>query len=89
MDVANVAALMVAFLPAFILSGFVFPLEQVPTVLQWISLAFPARYMIEISRGVFLKDTGVAELWPQFAALGTYAVVVLAVASVLYARRAR
>ncbi len=89
LDVANIAALMVAFLPSFILSGFVFPLDQIPTVLEWVSLLFPARYMIEISRGIFLKDTGWSELWPQFAALGGYAVVMLAVASVLYARRAR
>ena len=89
MDVANILALMIAFLPAFLLSGFVFPLDQIPTVLQWISLLFPARYMVEISRGVFLKDTGWTELWPQFAALGGYALVALAVASVLYARRAR
>lgn len=89
MDVANIGALMLAFLPSFILSGFVFPLDQIPTVLQWISLLFPARYMVDISRGVFLKDTGWAELWPQFAALGGYALIALAIASVLYARRAR
>jgi ABC-2 type transport system permease protein len=89
MDVANILALMIAFLPSFLLSGFVFPLDQIPALLQWISLLFPARYMVDISRGVFLKDTGWAELWPQFAALGGYALIALAVASVLYRRRAR
>ncbi len=88
-DVANIAAMLVAFLPAFLLSGFVFALDQIPTLLQWLSTLFPARYMISISRGVFLKDAGWAELWPEFAALGVYAVVALAAASVLYSRRAR
>lgn len=88
-DVANIAALLVAFLPTFLLSGFVFPLDQIPTVLQWISMVFPARYMVTISRGVFLKGAGWAELWPELAALGVYAVVALTAASVLYARRTR
>lgn len=88
-DVANIAALVVGFLPSFLLSGFVFALDQIPTVLQWISMVFPARYMIEISRGVFLKGTGWVELWPEFAALGAYAVLAIVVASVLHTRRSR
>jgi len=89
MEVANIAALLLAFLPTFLLSGFVFPLDQIPTFLQWISALFPARYMVTISRGVFLKGSGWAEVWPELAALGGYAVVALAAASVLYSRRSR
>lgn len=88
-DVANIAALLIAFLPTFLLSGFVFALDQIPTVLQWISYVFPARYMITVSRGVFLKGSGWPELWPEIAALGGYAVIALAAASVLYSRRSR
>ena len=88
-DVANIAALLLTFLPAFLLSGFVFALNQIPLVLQWLSLAFPARYMVTISRGVFLKGAGWAELWPEFVALGLYAIVVLTAASLLFSRRAR
>ena len=86
-DVANILALMVAFLPAFLLSGFIFPLDQIPTALQWVSAAFPARYMVDIARGIFLKASGWTELWPQFAALAAYAVLALLLASVLYRRR--
>ncbi len=88
MESANIIALMVAFLPAFILSGFAFPLESIPRFLQAVSYLFPARYMIIISRGVFLKGAGLAELWPQLALLAGYSVLVIIIASVLYGRRA-
>jgi len=88
MESANIIALLIAFLPAFILSGFAFPLESIPPFLQGVSYLFPARYMIIISRGVFLKGAGFAELWPQLALLGGYSVLVVVIASVLYGRRA-
>lgn len=88
MESANIIALLVAFLPAFILSGFAFPLESIPPFLQGVSYLFPARYMIIISRGVFLKGAGFAELWPQLALLGGYSVLVIVIASVLYGKRA-
>lgn len=89
METANVMALLLSFLPAFLLSGFAFPLESVPLALQVLSCAFPARFMVSISRAVFLKGAGLAEVWPEVAALGAYAVVVLAASTALYARRSR
>ena len=89
LESANIVALMIAFLPAFILSGFAFPLESIPPVLQGISYLFPARYMILISRGVFLKGAGFSELWPQLALLSAYSVAVIVIASALYGRRSR
>ncbi|MCC6496977.1 MAG: ABC transporter permease [Propionibacteriaceae bacterium] len=87
LDTANIIAMLVAFLPSFLLSGFAFALDQIPVWLQWISYAFPARFMVTISRGVFLKGAGFDELWPEMAALVLYAVVMLVVSSVLYGRR--
>ena len=87
LETANITALLISFLPAFILSGFAFPLDSIPIVLQWLSYAFPGRYMMVIARGVFLKGAGFAELWPQLASLSLYAIVVLVIASVLYGRR--
>ena len=86
-EVANFLALMVSFLPGFMLSGFAFPLNSVPKVLQWISYAFPGRYMVTISRGVFLKGAGLAVLWPQIAALTAYALIAITISSVAYSRR--
>ena len=87
LETANITALLIAFLPAFLLSGFAFPLESVPVVLQWLSYAFPGRYMVTITRGVFLKGAGFAELWPQLAGLGAYAGSMLLIATMLYRRR--
>ena len=89
LDTANIMAMLIAFLPSFLLSGFAFALDQVPMFLQWISYGFPARYMVTISRGVFLKGAGLAELWPEMVALVAYAVVMLVISSVLYGRQAR
>ncbi|MGV8908500.1 MAG: ABC transporter permease [Propionicimonas sp.] len=89
MDTANIMAMLIAFLPAFLLSGFAFALDQIPVFLQWISYAFPARYMVSISRGVFLKGAGFAEVWPELASLAAYSVVMLVISSVLYGRRSR
>ena len=87
LETANIVGLLIAFLPAFLLSGFAFPLESIPTPLQWLSYAFPGRYMVTISRGVFLKGAGFSELWPELAALTAYALVVLLASSLLYRRR--
>jgi len=55
--------------PAFILSGFAFPLENMPQWLQYITYINPLRYFLIIIRGVFLKGIGLDILWPQFLAL--------------------
>lgn len=87
MESANVIALMIAFLPAFLLSGFAFPLASVPTWLQVVSYAFPGRYMVAVSRGVFLKGADLTEMWSQMAGLATYAVILVTLAALLNARR--
>lgn len=89
MESANIAALMISFLPGFMLSGFAFPLDSIPRVLQWASYAFPGRYMMVISRGVFLKGVGAAEMWDQLAYMVVYAVVTISIASLLAGRRRR
>lgn len=88
LDTANIMGMLIAFLPAFLLSGFAFALDQIPTILQWLSYLFPARFMVTISRGVFLKGAGFTELWPELAALAGYALVMVLISAVLYGRRA-
>jgi ABC-2 type transport system permease protein len=63
--------------PAFMLSGFAFPIRNMPQVVQWLTYLNPLRYFIEIVRGIFLKGVGVTVLWPQMAALAVYGVTVL------------
>ncbi len=86
-EVANQLAMIISFLPAFMLSGFVFPLANIPPVLQGISYLFPSRYMTVISRTVFLKGGGWDVLWPQIAALAVYAVAIITLSSLLYRER--
>jgi ABC-2 type transport system permease protein len=88
LETANFLGLMIAFLPGFMLSGFAFPLNSIPVVLQWVSFAFPGRYMVVVARGVFLKGADLSLLWPEVTALAVYAGVGLTVASLLWARRA-
>jgi ABC-2 type transport system permease protein len=74
-------------LPALLLSGFLFPIENMPTLLQGLSYIVPARYFIDALRSVLLKGGGIAEVWPDFVALGLYALVVTALATLRFKRR--
>lgn len=76
-----------AFLPSFLLSGFIYPIENMPLALQAITLIIPARYFIEILKGVFLKGVGIGVLWPQFVFLTVYALVVLRLAAQRFSKR--
>ncbi|OQA06394.1 MAG: Inner membrane transport permease YbhR [bacterium ADurb.Bin374] len=57
------------FTPAMLLSGFAFPIANMPDVIQALTLINPMRYFLVIIRSIFLKGTGIAVLWPQFTAL--------------------
>lgn len=87
-DVANLLAMLIAILPGFILSGFVFPLDSIPWVLQVISRIFPAQYFMTITRTCFLKGGDFALLAPQFASLAIFAVVIIAASALVYRERA-
>lgn len=78
---------LVAFLPTFILSGFIFPIASMPEGLQYVTTVVPARYFLIALRGIVLKGSTLWSLWPQVAALVVYAMVVLGVASLRLARR--
>jgi ABC-2 type transport system permease protein len=69
-------AMMTSFLPAFLLSGFVYPISNMPFVIQAIALFVPARYFINILRGVFLKGIGLEILWFYFILLVFYGIIV-------------
>jgi ABC-2 type transport system permease protein len=64
--------------PFFMLSGFIFPIENMPLVVQWLTYLDPLRYMIVIIRGLFLKGVGMDVLWPQYLALVIMGMVVFA-----------
>lgn len=74
------ASLITSFLPAFLLSGFVFALENMPFAVQQISRIVPARYFVTILHGIFLKGVGVELLWAPMLFLLIYAGIVFTVA---------
>jgi len=66
--------------PMIYLSGFIFPIENMPRVIQYATYLIPLRYFLVIVRGIFLKGIGLDLLWPQAAALAAWGFVVLALA---------
>lgn len=66
---ANQIAILVSFLPAMLLSDFVFPVENMPEILQIITYIVPARYFIDILNGLYLRNLGFSYLWPDYVLL--------------------
>lgn len=75
------ASLLTSFLPAFLLSGFVYAIENMPVPIQLFTYVVPARYFIVVLKGVFLKGVGLKLLWGELALLAVFAVVVFAAAT--------
>jgi ABC-2 type transport system permease protein len=85
--VATQAGFLSSLLPSLLLSGMLFPIENMPRVLQGLSAVIPARYLVRGLRGILLKGNGVAELWPDLLAMAAFAAVVLAAATARFRRR--
>jgi ABC-2 type transport system permease protein len=79
-------AMYLLFLPAIILSGFMYPIQTMPDFFQALTWLNPLRYFLEVVRGVFLKGHGLADLWRQIAVLTVMAVLVLRLATVRFRR---
>jgi ABC-2 type transport system permease protein len=65
MQSAMITAVFISLLPSVLLSGFVFPLENMPVAIRAISYCFPGRYFVTAIRGIYLKGVGLEVLWPQ------------------------
>jgi ABC-2 type transport system permease protein len=78
---ASQAALIATFLPAFLLSGFIYPIDQMPVVIQVITHLVPARYFMTIIRDVFLKGTPLHFLVYDLLALAIFAAILTILAT--------
>lgn len=87
LQTANQMATFVSFLPGFMLSGFFFPIRNMPRALQLASYAVPARYYLVILRGVFLKGTGPQTLWPELIALIIYSTLTVTIAALIFKKK--
>lgn len=75
-------------LPAFLLSGFVFDINNMPEVIQWITYLFPARYFVDILRGIYLKGVGIEYLYLNAGFLIFYSVILLVLCRLFFRLRA-
>jgi ABC-2 type transport system permease protein len=85
--VATQASTMSSMLPSMLLSGFMFPVENMPALLQGLSNLVPARYYIRVLRGVLLKGNGWDELWFDLVALAAFALLMVVASTLRFDRK--
>jgi ABC-2 type transport system permease protein len=67
--VANQMAILITYMPSLLLSNFVFPVTNMPKVLQMVTYLVPATYFIDILNGLYLRNLGLSHLWPSYLVL--------------------
>jgi ABC-2 type transport system permease protein len=76
---AIIMSFLSTMLPAFLLSGFVFPISSMPFLIRSLTYVIPARYFITITRGIFLKGIGIDILWPEFTLLSILGIILVSI----------
>jgi ABC-2 type transport system permease protein len=79
--------IMPVIMPAFMLSGFIFPVSSLPVVLQWVGYLLPTTYFIYMMRAVVIKGVGLSLILPQTIILGVFGVALLALAAWRFRKR--
>jgi ABC-2 type transport system permease protein len=74
-------------LPSILLSGFIFPIANMPQAIQWVTHVIPLRYFLVIVRGIFLKGNGIGILWPQVAVLLVFGAAILGLSALRFRKR--
>lgn len=77
---ANEIAIVATFLPAFLLSGFIFPISNMPVVIQCLTHVIPARHFVALMKGIYLKGVGLDVLWREAGLLLGFGCVVMGLA---------
>lgn len=85
--VAILLSIVLTLMPAFLFSGFIAAIASMPKFFQWYTYLFPARYFMEISRGISLKGVGLERLWPEAVILLIYAAALLVLASLRFHKK--
>lgn len=84
---AMMTAIFFFMLPMIYFSGFVFPIENMPKIFQFISVLMPLRYFFTIVRGIFLKGVGLSILWPQALALLVFGISIFSLSVIRFHKR--
>jgi ABC-2 type transport system permease protein len=85
--IAMMISLVGLLLPTIILSGFIFPVKDLPEILQWLSHAVPAKWFLIVVRGIMLKGQGLAKLWMETIVLSGMCVFFLALSTLKFKSR--
>ena len=88
-QMAFTVSALLTILPSFILSGFVFPIRNMPPAIQAVTFLFPARFFLAALRSVIIKGAGPAAFWEQLAGLAAFAFGTLALSTLRMRRTAR
>lgn len=75
-------------LPFVFLSGFIFPIGGMPTFFQWLTYLVPAKYAMDIVRGIVLRGATAADLWQPIALLSLYTVAIIGLAVLRFKKTA-
>lgn len=86
-QVAFQLSLLATMLPSLLLSGFFYPIENMPPVLQAVTYLIPARYFLVVIRGIFLKGVGLSVLWQELLFLSAFAIFMLIASSAKFKKR--
>jgi ABC-2 type transport system permease protein len=78
---ATQMAMVLTFLPSFLLSGFVYAIGNMPKAIQVVTYAIPSRYLVSILKGVYLKGVGFSVLWGEAVALTVFGVTIVLLAN--------
>jgi ABC-2 type transport system permease protein len=80
-------AILARIIPGQYLSGYIFPIESMPTFFQYVTYLFPERYLTEVSRGILLRGASIKHLWFQGLILWLMTFIMLSLAARLYRKR--
>jgi ABC-2 type transport system permease protein len=80
-------ATMFILIPTMVLSGFIFPIESMPAPVVPLTYLIPLRYALVVLRGNFMKGSGFEALWPQYAAMAVFAIVIFGLALARFHKR--
>ena len=84
---AMMSSVFFVMLPMIFLSGFIFPIENMPGLIQYLTYLIPLRYYFVIIRGLFLKGVGLSELWNEALILFTYGMLILGISVLRFHKR--
>lgn len=80
-------SIFISYLPTFILSGFIYPIDNMPRLIQFITYIFPSRYIVAILKGIFSKGVGMEVLWMEGLLLAVYASAMILLAMKKFEKR--